>query len=175
MEIQNLIDLIQAEPGCLLLPPKGQPRLESSQHAVPDDLVYFYERCGGADLFMAHDFGFRVVPPDELKTSNPLLKRFDYGARKDIFDSDVSAAWYLLFTSAGPEENIVIDLHPDRKGMCYDGYLNTYASSDCMIVAQSFTEALQGVVNCRGEALFWSGRDPIGHIYEILGVEPPCG
>lgn len=174
-KIDELVERIAADPLCKLLPVSGKPRLNTSIGVLPNDLDYFYSLCGGTELFVSRDFGFRVVPPGELFPATPILKAFDYQTMKGAFDADISFNWYLLFRSTGPEENIVIDLHPDRSGVCYDGYVSTYASSDCKIVAQSFAEALGGILNAKGERLFWEGIDPLGYVYEELGVEPPCG
>jgi hypothetical protein len=173
--IDELVRRIAADPLCKLLPVSDKPWLNSSIDALPSDLDYFYSLCGGAELFLSRDFGFRVVPPDELFPATPIIKAFDYQSMKGAFDTDISFNWHLLFRSTGPEENIVIDLHPDRRGICYDGYVSTYASSDCKIVARSFAEALGGALDAQGERLFWEGRDPLGYVYEELGVEPPCG
>ncbi|RYD50115.1 MAG: hypothetical protein EOP85_00245 [Verrucomicrobiaceae bacterium] len=174
-KIDELVQRIADDPLCKLLPVSGKPRLNSSIDVLPSDLDYFYSLCGGAELFMSRDFGFRVVPPGELFPATPILKAFDYQSMKGAFDTDISFNWYLLFRSTGPEENIVIDLHSSRCGVCYDGYVGTYASSDCKIVAQSFEEALGGVLNAKGERLFWEGGEPPRYVYEELDVEPPCG
>lgn len=179
MNIDELLEEIRREPECKILPPSGQPILESPADKVPEDLGRFYTLCGGVDLFMERDYGFRVVPPESLRPASSIILPLHYKERKSVFDSDISSHWYLLFSSNGPEENIVIDLHPDRNGVCYDGYINTYASSDCFGVARSFSEVLCGIFAGKGEegTLYWEGRLDIErfYVYESLDVEPPCG
>ncbi len=175
MDIDILVKQIGEDPDCEVFPPIGQPELKNPVDMLPEDLRRFYALCGGANLYMSRDFGFRVVPPTELLPANPILTSFNYEEAKDILDNDISAHWYLLCPSSGPEENIVIDLHPERLGKCYDGYLSIYGTSDEIIVSYSFTEAIFGVLESKGETTFWAGKPPLGFPYENLCIEPPHG
>jgi len=176
MEIEKLVRIIDHDPLCKLMPITGQPTLAHSEDRLPSDLRRFYALCGGAELFLGREFGFRITCPQELLPASSQIVPIDYGKRKKIYDNDISAHWYLLLSSDGAMENVVIDLHPERTGLCYDGYVNTYASSDCFVVASSFTDLLRGVVNGRGsgDSLFWEGKiEGRQYIYEMLDVEPP--
>jgi antitoxin YokJ len=87
----------------------------------------------------------------------------EYSLRKDI-----SIHWYHLCRGAIPTEHIVIDLHPDRLGRCYDAFLQNYATGDMKIVALSFTELLSILATCNGDDLFWD-RDSfksLGYAYD---------
>ena len=115
------------------------------------------------------------MPPTELVPATPILTPFRYEEAKNILDKDISAHWYLVCPSSGPEENIVIDLHPERLGTCYDGYLSIYASNDEVIVSHTFSEALCGILETKGKTTFWAGKPPLGFPYDILRIEAPHG
>lgn len=91
MDIDRLVDAMREDPDCEVYPPIGQPVLKNPDDTLPADLTRFYTLCGGADLYMSQDFGFRVVPPTELVPATPILTSFRYEEAKNILDKDISA------------------------------------------------------------------------------------
>ena len=177
MRVEELIDRIRQDRRCRVEPNAGLPMLPSPSLVLPEDLITFYTLCGGASLYNNADFGFVIVPPGEFKPATPIVHRIQYSQSPAKYERDICSAWYLLARSSGPEENIVIDLHPSRAGKCYDGYVGTYASQDCKIIAASFTELLGWLLQVEGRELFWEPpiSHSLGYAYEGMDIEPPCG
>jgi antitoxin YokJ len=176
MTIREILLRIKEDSACTLFPACGKPLLHSEGLVIPDDLAEFYELCGGANLFTGSDWGFRILPPSEFVQASPCIQPLVYEEMRSEFDSDISSAWYLFGRSNGPEENLIIDTHPSRSGFCYDGYIGTYATSDCRIISRSFTDCLARLVEAKGESLYWArksfGRE---YIYLEVDAEPPLG
>jgi hypothetical protein len=176
MAIVELVERVSRNPKCRVAARNVAQPLDPTL-SLPEDLKEFYDFCGGADLFLDEDYGFRIVSPSELKPATPEIHRILYAQNRATYDNDISAWWYFLGKSHGPEEGIVIDLHPERLGRCYDGYVGTYASTDCRVIALSFTEALEWLLKAEGRELFWDREDfpDLGHAYDGYEIEPPCG
>ena len=176
MTIVELVERIRGNPKCRVTAQNPAQTLDASL-VLPEDLKEFYNLCGGADLFLDEDYGFRIVSPSEFKPATPDIHRILYAQNRDIYDNDISAWWFSLARTHGPEENIVIDLHPERLGRCYDGYVGTYASTDCRVIAPSFTKTLEWLLKAEGRGLFWELEDfpDLGHAYDGYEIEPPCG
>lgn len=163
MNVSSLIHKIGRDPLCILHPPTGKPSIPATA-SLPPDLSEFYERCGGASLFLNRGSGFTIVPPADLTPANPVLLGSYYLKRKEEIDQDISAWWYLIAKGRNPTESIVIDLHPERLGRCYDAFHQVYATADSKVVAHSFTALLEGLLQVRGENLYWEQDD-----FEDLG------
>lgn len=167
MNIMNILDEMEKHPGCMLLPPAGMPSVAGSC-ALPDDLVAFYGRCGGAEVHLDKDCGFRIVPPAEMVLSNSVILGGYYRAHQAEIDCDISAAWYVIGTMLRPEDKIIIDLDPARQGRCYDGFYQTYATGDMKVIASFFTEMLEQLFRAGGDELFWEreGFRDLGCAYD---------
>ena len=167
MRIDELVSEVGRIAECKLLPPVGIPKVDPPNE-IPADLLRFYELCGGAELFLSADFGFRVVAPTELLPANPILLGDYYLKHKVEIDADISAAWYLICRGGGPEENVVINLDPKRPGRCYDAFHEIYATGDSRIVAQSFSELVASLLAAKGKTLFWQmpGFRELGFAYD---------
>ncbi len=177
MSIREVMDVIGRRPGCRMLPVSAQPRV-SPGHQLPDEVVELYSVCGGAELYVDRDCGFRIVEPEKFVPANPILREHDYRVRPEVYDRDLSSGCYLIFYGVNPKENIVIDCGNQfgRNGWCYEGYLNTYASSDSRILGHSLCEVIEGILRSEGGSFFWEeDDDSLGYVYEDLDLEPPCG
>lgn len=131
----------------------------SGSCSLPEDLVAFYGRCGGAELHLEKECGFRIVPPAEMVLSNSVILGSYYRAHQAEIERDISAAWYVIGTMLRAEDKIIIDLNPARQGRCYDGFYQTYATGDMRVIANSFAELLEQLFRAGGDTLFWETED----------------
>ncbi|QIF00743.1 hypothetical protein [Roseimicrobium sp. ORNL1] len=100
--------------------------------------------------------------------ANPILLGSHYLKHQEEIDQDISAWWYLIAKGNNPTEAIVIDLHPERLGRCYDGFHQVYATADSRVVARSFTALIEGLLHAKGTSHFWEQEDfeDLGFAYE---------
>src|SRR5262245_50494792 len=129
MTMGELLRRIDVTSGCRVLPASGIPTVEEG-HLMPADLVEFYARSGGAELFTTKPFSIDMSSPDQLVLANPVL----VGER---VPDDISDSWYIV-GRAGAREFISVDLHPDRVGTCYDSFHEVHGvPGSCAVVALS--------------------------------------
>ena len=155
MGIEQLISLIGTDADCKVLRPTG---LIPPDGRAPDDMIKFYTRCGGLELFPREPFGFRIVSPKEFLPANPLLKGEFYIKHKSEFDHDISADWFVVARGINTEECVTIDLNPSRVGFCYDSFWDVYATPDSKLVAKSFSELIERLYQAKGTLLYWEDR-----------------
>lgn len=167
MNLMSLLDEMEKHPGCRLLPPAGIPAVAGAC-SLPEDLLAFYGRCGGAEVHLDKECRFRIVPPPEMVPSNPVIMGDYYRKYQAEIDCDISAAWHAIGTMSGPEEKIITDLDPARLGRCYDGFCETYATGDMKVIANSFAELLEQLFRAGGEGVFWEmeGFPDLGGAYD---------
>ncbi|WP_312886473.1 SMI1/KNR4 family protein [Paenibacillus foliorum] len=140
---------------CRVSPPKGLPR--TNDHSLPLDLKRFYELCGGVVLFENKDFHIQIAPPNEFILSNPVIVG-------EQVDGNISSHWYIVGLG-GNGDYISIDLHQDRLGKCYDSFWDRHGvMGDCPVVAKTFTELINRLVQNNGERWYWLSED-----FESLG------
>ena len=158
-----MVDLLQqlaemeTDPAVRLRAPAGQPRI-----AVPPDLALFHTRCGGATLFADSIRPIDIVAPSGLvPASTRHVGAHPLGDRSDD--------WFELVFD-GPDLAVVIDLHPDRIGRCYDGSSDGYGLRGSMpVVATSFTDLLDRLrSNTDPTRLYWTlpSWQPLGDAYD---------
>ncbi|WP_337104229.1 SMI1/KNR4 family protein [Paenibacillus sp. YIM B09110] len=148
--MSNVIRLIQDAKtlkNCEVNPTSGLPILRPS-HVLPPDLKEFYEVCGGKLLFNDSDFSYRVLPPMEFKSANLEILG-------EEVEDDITNDWYTV-VDCGNGDFITIDLHPERLGRCYDSFHETHGLvGDTPIIALSFTELLQQLLQHKGKLIYW--------------------
>ena len=154
MEINQLMDSIAEEANCHIVAPSTVP-LVNSPLVLPQDLIAFYRRCGGLELFKEEVFGFRIVSPQEFVPANPVLLGNFYLENRYEFDADASGAWYLIARGIKSDEFITIDLNVTKNGYCYDSFWEVHATGNSKVVAQSFTELIERLYAARGTDLYW--------------------
>lgn len=172
--IDDLIDELKQMGTCIVYPPGKSIAINESGRQIPEDLERFYQLCGGIDFYPDDPVRqFRIFASSDVRLATPVIRKELFEECPEDYANDISQFWYLL-GNQGREENLVIDLHPDRVGRCYDGYIGTYASSDCRIISDSFTDALKMFVASGGE---WnlSKVGELGYAYDGLDIEPPGG
>lgn len=154
--ILKMLEEVSANANCKILPRSGKPAL-GTLIKIPDDLVEFYELCGGVELYLDRNFGFRIVGSSELvPTSKALLSTNFYERHRVELEDDRTASWYLVARGSGPEEAVSIDLGGEHPGYCYDSFWDTFGTPNCRIVARSFTELLRRLIDAKGEVIYWT-------------------
>ena len=154
-----LLEKIWQMPDCFVYTPAGMPTIQPD-HVLPDDLNYFYQLCGGLELFKSSSFPTIICPPDRLIPANPVIFA---GISQDLIDETKghpSWSWYIVCEC--PEETdqwITIDLSSLRAGYCYDSQFFLHPG-DSYIVASSFTELLALLIVDKGEDRFWFNFPP---------------
>ncbi|WP_114381027.1 SMI1/KNR4 family protein [Paenibacillus prosopidis] len=154
--IEELLRQIASLPNCRVSPPTGLPRTDEGYN-LPPDLKRFYELCGGVMLFENKDYNCQIVPPNEFTLSNPVIVG-------EHVEGDISSHWFIVVHD-GNGDYISIDLHQKRLGKCYDSFWDRHGVvGECPVIARSFTELLNQLVQNNGERWYWLKED-----FESLG------
>lgn len=147
MVIRELLARVAAEPNCLVRQPAGMPQV-SQDFSLPQDLLEFYELCGGLDLFRGADFGISISSPEELKPSNLVILG-------ESFPEDISHSWFIVAHTVD-REHLSIDLSRERAGRCYDSFHETHGiAGSSPVIANSFSELLGRLLDSRGGHWYW--------------------
>ncbi len=160
MSVVDLIDRVRGLSDCEVLPADGLPQLGPS-FVLPDDLKDFYELCGGLTLYRDSPYTAVFVSPDRVVPANPVIVG-------EAGDTDISASWHILVDDTNGDY-LTIDLSPERLGRCYDSFYDRHAvPGSSPIIAKSFSELLERLIENRGEHWYWlrSGFNPIGDAYD---------
>jgi hypothetical protein len=158
--ISALISNLQSTAACHVEARRGRPLLGSG-HVLPSDLAEFYDRCGGATLFVSAPYSATILPPERLVLANPVI----VGRQ---FEEDISASWYLIMEDANGNY-VSIDLHPKRLGRCYESFFDTHGvAGSCPTVARTFESLLAQLLAGKGERWFWMqpGFEPLSDAYD---------
>ena len=141
MSLIKIVDLIENS-DCTTTPSTGLPG-----NLVPDDLADFYKHYSSAVFYPKAQYSFTILSPE--------LERSDFVVMNEDLDDPDSANWYALVKCE--DQVISIDLTPGPKfGYCYDSFWDSYPTADeSTLVAKSFTELVEKIINSRGSNLFW--------------------
>jgi hypothetical protein len=152
MNIERLINSISKNPNFEVRKPCGYPQV-SSRYILPDDLKEFYRLCGGIYFYKEYGgFPINIFNPKEVRPSNLTLLGENY-------DEDISSSWYLI-ADALDGNYISIDFNPSRLGKCYESFEYSHAMVDnCPIVALSFEQLLNSLLEYKGDYFFWKDND----------------
>lgn len=166
MKVKKLIEKIRKLPDCTVYPSNGLPKLDNNKHKLPDDIVEFYENCGGVTLFHSESYVANIVPPEEFKLANPIIVG-------ELCEEDITSEWYIIVND-GNGDYLTIDLSNERLGRCYDSYWDRHGVvGECPIIAITFTELLENLVSNKGMQWYWL-RDEfiqIGDAYDGVDVD----
>lgn len=150
--MELLIGEIRQLPDCRVLPPAGLPEMGDGLY-LPEDLHRFYELCGGVVLFESKPFPLRIVPPSEVVVANPVIMLGVTEAQFDVVRDHASWSWAIVAESH-EGQYVTIDLHPARRGRCYDSHWTLHPGNST-IIAFSFTDFLKMALTTGGEDFFW--------------------
>ncbi|WIM97629.1 hypothetical protein ACTOB_001169 [Actinoplanes oblitus] len=161
-ELEELMARLVREASCSVAPAAGQPRI-APPYRIPADLAAFYQQCGGAVLYAGATYCWEISPPDRLVSANEEI----LGER---FPDDITSSWFVVARerdAAG--SRISIDLGPARLGWCYDSFDEVHGvAGSSAVLAHSFGDLLEHLVEARGEELFWEepGFTGLGDAYD---------
>lgn len=163
MNIKELIDKIKTLPDCKVYPPNGLPKLDNTKHKLPDDVIEFYQHCGGITLFNSESYISDIVSPDKFILANPVIVG-------ELCEEDITSEWYIIVND-GNGDYLTIDLSDERSGRCYDSYWDRHGVvGECPIIARTFTELLENLVLNEGKQCYWLRDDfiTIGDAYDDI-------
>ena len=166
MKVKELIEKVKSLPDCKVYPSKGVPKLDNNKHKLPDDVVEFYENCGGITLFFSESYVANIIPPDEFKLANPVIVG-------ELCEEDITSEWYIIVND-GNGDYLTIDLSNERLGRCYDSYWDRHGVvGECPVIARTFTELLENLISNKGMQWYWLRDEftPIGDAYDGIDVD----
>ena len=59
-----------------------------SKNNLPEDIIEFYENCGGMSLFTSEDYVANIVEPNEFKLANSIIVG-------ELCEEDITSQWYI--------------------------------------------------------------------------------
>ncbi|MBA0204364.1 SMI1/KNR4 family protein [Pectobacterium aroidearum] len=153
--INDIVDEIKRNRRCKIFPVNSKlPPLSSSHLYYPDDLICFYNICGGAVLFEAgkDNVSFEILPPDDIVQTNVVIL-----GEECLFD--ISSTWYTICRTDNGDY-ISIDFSKERNGRCYDSNHEIHGvPGSCPIVSLSFEELLNKLYDTDGKDVFWNSKN----------------
>lgn len=165
--IRLLLDELGRTPDCLISSPHGLPSLPDGL-ALPTDLREFYELAGGAVLFSERicPGRVRIVGPDEVQ-------RIDLAITGDQFATG-PFKWWFAVADVMDGNYIAIDLNPERNGLCYDAFHETFAMPGYVnVIASSFSDLLRRLLDHKEDSTYWlhEGFKPLGEAFALYGFK----
>lgn len=171
MLIEEIVTRIKTLPNCTVLPPSGLPRT-NEEHALTDEIIRFYELCGGVTLFKDAPYSVRILPPDEVKQATPIFWDNEIiEAAQESIEFKVSSGWYVI-VDLDESNYLSVDLNRKRLGRCYQTFWDSYAViGETPIVASSFSDLLERLLKSQGDYWYFLKEDfiSLGDAYD--GVE----
>ncbi|HDR9499368.1 TPA: SMI1/KNR4 family protein [Burkholderia cepacia] len=153
--IKEVVEIIRSDGRCQVLPVSGSlPSLPKPDMMYPNDLVEFYNLCGGVILFRAgkDNVSFKILPADEVLQTNMIIVG-------DPCEGDISFSWYAICKTDNGD-CISIDASKERNGRCYDSNFEIHGVvGGCPVIALSFSELIDGLYKSSGVDIFWKTRD----------------
>lgn len=159
-----LIKKIASTSDCRLFEADGLPVIDE-KHQLPKDISEFYEQCGGAVLYENADYPIYIVRPAEFELANPIIVG-------ELCEEDISSEWYIVCTD-GKGEYLTIDLNDQRKGKCYDSFDRHGIVGETQVIASSFTDLIQRLLENKGKHWYWLRDDyvSLGDAYDGIEIE----
>lgn len=155
MTVEKIIEKVQNISNCIVHPPCGYPNIKDN-HTIPTDIWEFYKMCGGIELYYDTTYAISLVSPDKFTLANPII----IGERAK---EDISSSWYII-GSTNNGEYITTDLNCNRLGKCYDSFWDNHGLvGECPVIAFSFTDLLNNLIENKGERWYWL-RDDFIHL-----------
>jgi hypothetical protein len=149
--IRELVDRAARSADCVLHGPAGRPVVPPGLK-LPDDLRQFYDLCGGIDLFVGSDYGISIVSPKLLLPTNHVILGKE-------FPDDITHSWFTIGATLD-REYLSIDLAQERCGRSYGSFHEIHGiAGSSPIIANSFAELFERLINSRGGHWFWLDPD----------------
>lgn len=171
MLIDELVTKISTLPNCTVLPPSGLPKI-SEEHELTDEIIRFYELCGGVILFKDAPYSVRILKPDEIVQTTPIFWDGNIlEAAQESIEVNVSSSWYVI-VDLHDSNYLSIDFNRSRLGRCYQTFWGSYAViGETPIIASSFSILLKRLLENQGDYWYFLKDDfvPLGDAYD--GIE----
>jgi antitoxin YokJ len=167
--LTHLIHKVCSLRGCRLEPPIGIPNVQA-EHMLLEDIKLFYKLCGGLMLFEDADYPVQIVSPQNFIQSNSMIMIGLSQEQMDLIKNEPSWSWYIIGLGDSGEY-ISIDLDPVRLGRCYYSFWDTHAMKGYSpIIATSFSELLERLIENRGEGRYWEQPSyaSLGDAYDAM-------
>lgn len=159
MEISDILSIMVKSKDFNVRPKtanRNLPLIEKG-YVLPDDVIKFYSLCNGVDCYVG-DYGednggfpINILPSEMILPSSKVINA---GLCIDKVIK-ITASWYVI-ADCSDGNYITIDLDKSRLGRCYESFEYTHGSiGDCKIVARSFTEFLNHLINYDGGFFYW--------------------
>ena len=145
MNIREILQWSSLNQSCNVQPSQGLP-VVGPNWRLPDDLKEFYSVCGGLDIAPRNNWGWRIVEPNEFIRADQVVLP---GYSPELYclpNYGPSEALFLMAVRGCGPDYISIDLAPERLGRCYDSYHDCHATDRSCIVALSFTELVNRII-----------------------------
>jgi hypothetical protein len=165
--IRSILDEIRRTPNCEFSPSRGLPALPGGL-VLPADLREFYELAGGAILFSERvcPGRVRIVDPDEVQ-------RIDLAITGDQLATG-PFEWWFAIADVMDGNYIAIDLNPERAGLCYDAFHETFAMPGYVnVIASSFSDLLRRLLDHKEDSTYWLQEcfKPLGEAFALYGFK----
>ncbi|CAA0169998.1 SMI1/KNR4 family protein [Tenacibaculum maritimum] len=169
MSLKEILSIIDNDDSCNLIKSETKKDLPDN---LPKDLFEFYSNYDGIELFKGTSYEIDIVSFADFKVTNNVLFSPDDVIWEELED-DISQNWYLIAKAEQLSQYISIALSEEKKGECYDSFLETHANpDDSPIIAKSFTELLERLYSVQGKNWFWLEPDfeSYGDAYEGIDI-----
>lgn len=161
-----LIERFSKRADCKVLPPIFCERLdETTDCDLPNELIEFYNLCGGIEISpeSASDDAI-ILPPEEFKQADPIIaneEMIEIWKEAGIYESFKSKDCFV-FVDIGNGNYIVVDLNKEHFQNVYLANWENYPNlGDVPVLANSISEFLNllilGLENSND--FFWEADD----------------
>jgi len=164
MIIDELVARISTLSNCTVLPPNGLPRI-NNEHELTEEIIRFYELCGGVTLYEDAPYSVRILTPREVVQASSIFWNDEVlEAAQNSIEMKVSSSWYAI-VDLHDSNYISIDFNKSRLGWCYQTFWDSYAViGETPVVARSFGNLLEQLIENQGEYWYFLKDD-----FESLG------
>lgn len=165
LNIQTVLAKLINMDGCVFYPVAVDRGSINESVRLPNDLMYFYEQYDGAILFKNSDYPFSIPKFSEFIRTDYLLLDFLTPSEFDEYTKNsITLNWYCIGEGESLSEYLSIDLSPERIGWIFICNWRIYAG-ECYLIAKSFTELLNKIIESEGNYQFWDEIPTNDRIY----------
>jgi hypothetical protein len=151
-DLKKILELISKDNNCQIFEPNSKLIIDRK---IPDELDLFFKLTNGVSLFENESFGIKIIGKEEFISTNKYFYPKDDVIWEEL-DGDITNEWFLIGKNEELSQYISIDLTDNKRGNCYDSFLDTHGEEGMSeIVALNFTELLWKLYNSKGKGDSW--------------------
>jgi hypothetical protein len=173
MDIQQIVMEFDRSSKWVVHPPSGLPKpaddARAPDVAIPDEVLRFYESCGGLESVVQEDQDLilSIASPKEFNWALPQVLGRSFEEHFVAPEDEIEWYWYVI-GRGDTNEYFVIDLATERYGRCYFAELYFFGQRGrTPIVADSFYGLLQQFYKAASVGENWSWGDAkLGDAYD---------